>query len=137
MTSTISRIDTPSSEWPRHPPLAEHRQTLRTQHERFVSGLAESFRPSQQSLFLPACFQKIGETLKVRLSIEFAPPLSSSQCVHECVALYPGRTADNSRHVFVSRPELTDGVNAHATICTGKISAFCKADKCPPDRCEG
>jgi hypothetical protein len=82
-------------------------------------------------------FKEIGETLKVRLSIEFAMHLSSSQCVHERVALYPGRPADNSGHVFISRPELTDGINAHATICTGKISALCRADKCPPDRCEG
>ncbi len=39
-------------------PIYQHRQTLRTQLQRFVLGLAESFPPSQQSLFLPACFKK-------------------------------------------------------------------------------
>jgi hypothetical protein len=108
--------------------IFQHRQTLRTQLQRF----AESFPPSQQSLLLPACFQKNRrDSLKVRMSVEFAFHLSSSQCVHERVALYPGRTAGNSCHVFISHPELTDGINAHATI--GNISAFCKVDKCPPD----
>src|SRR4030088_2000591 len=32
--------------------------TCRTQPQRFVSGLAESFPLSLQSLFLPACFQR-------------------------------------------------------------------------------
>src|SRR5882762_8065982 len=40
-----------------------------------------------------SAFKEIGETLQVRLSMEFALHLSSSQGVHERVALYPGRTA--------------------------------------------
>jgi hypothetical protein len=43
------------------------------------------------------------------MSIEFALQLSSSQCVLESVALYPGRTAGNLRHLFISHPERADG----------------------------
>ena len=38
--------------------LLKHRQTCQMQPRRFVLGLAESFPLSQQSLFLPACFQR-------------------------------------------------------------------------------
>jgi hypothetical protein len=44
--------------------------------------------------------------------------------VHERVTLCVGSTACNSRHVFISHPELTDSINPHATICTGKIFTF-------------
>src|SRR5882672_3614615 len=69
-------------------------------------------------------FEEIGKTLNVRPSIKFAFHLSSSQCVHERVTLCVGSTACNSRHVFISHPELTDSINPHATICTGKVFAF-------------